>query len=296
MDEAHPLRRLTAALILAACAGCAAPAPVHYASRSDDRGFYEECMRGGEAFPSAMAEIHAGIVSHHLFAGGHISRFFAAIREVAGGDRPRTFIILGPDHRRQCTAMAAATRRPWKTPFGMCLPDLPLTDRLRARGAAGLDDGAFINEHSIGAVMPFIARYFPRSKVVPLVLNYRMSWEEARRLGLALAAEALPDAILILSSDFVHDRTSAEARSLDRRTRGVLENFHGEVTVDSITSAEMDCRKGLLALMSYIRARKSGDIEILMNTDSALMARRNVPATSYFFVLYGNKVVGAQAP
>ncbi len=289
MAQAHPLRGLTAALLIAAGAGCAAPEPVHYSSRSDERNFYEGFVRDRKAFPSTMADIHAGIVSHHLYAGGHISAFFATIRKAPGGETPRTFIILGPDHRRQCTAMTAATGRPWKTPFGTCRPDRALAGRLCAMGAAAIDEEAFIGEHSIGAVIPFIVRYFPRSKVAPLLLNYRMSWEEARRLGVALAAEADHGAILILSSDFVHDKTSAEARRLDRRTRDILGKFQGDVSVETIARAEMDCRKGLLALMAYVKARKSGAMEILHNTDSARMAGLNVPTTSYFFVLYGNK-------
>ncbi|MBP7737357.1 MAG: AmmeMemoRadiSam system protein B [Spirochaetes bacterium] len=296
MAQAHPLRGLTAALLVAAAAGCAAPGPVHYSSRSDEREFYEGFARDGKTFPSAMDEIHGGIVSHHLFAGGHISAFFATIRKAPAGEAPRTFIILGPDHRRQCAAITAATRRPWKTPFGTCPPDLALADRLCAAGAAAIDEDAFIGEHSVGAVIPFIAHYFPRSKVAPLLLSYRMSWEEARRLGLALAAEAGAGAILILSSDFVHDRSSAEARRLDKRTREILVKFRDEVSAETVRYAEMDCRKGLMALMAYVKARKSGSMEILHNTDSARMAGRNVPTTSYFFVLYGNKKVNTQAP
>lgn len=296
MAQAYPFRGLTAALLIVAGAGCAAPEPVHYSSRSDDRDFYEESLREGQAFPSAMTDIHAGIVSHHLFAAKYISAFFATIRKAPGGETPRTFIILGPDHRRQCTAMTAATGRPWKTPFGTCRTDRALAGRLCAMGAAAIDEDAFIGEHSIGAVIPFIVRHFPRSTAAPFLLNYRMSWEEARRLGAALAAEANQGAILILSSDFVHDRTGIEARSLDRRTGEILGKFRGDVSVDMITRAEMDCRKGLLALMAYVKARRSGAMEILHNTDSARMAGRNVPTTSYFFVLYGNKKVNTQAP
>ncbi len=296
MDQAHPLRRLTAAILLWTCAGCTVPLPVHYSSRSDDAAFYQGYLRERQSFPSEMGEIHAGIVSHHLFAAEYISRFFGTIRKAPGGDAPRTFIILGPDHRRQCHAMTAATWRPWKTPFGECRPDLSLIGRLCRSAAAVIDEEAFIGEHSIGALLPFIAFYFPRSKVAPLLLNYRMPWDQALRLGQTLAAEAGPGAILILSSDFAHDKKSATARRLDRRTEAVLARFRGKVSVDTIINAEMDCRKGLLALMAYIKERKTEDMEILLNTDSAAMARRDVPGTSYFFVLYGNKGVNPQAP
>lgn len=76
---------------------------------------------------------------------------------------------------------------------------------------------------------------------------------------------------------------------LDGRTREILGKFRDGVSVETIRYAEMDCRKGLMALMAYVKARKSGAMEILHNTDSARMAGRNVPTTSYFFVLYGNK-------
>ncbi len=289
MAQAHPFSRLTAALLLCACAGCAAPPPAHYSSRSDDREFYEGHIRDREAFPSEMREIHAGIVSHHLFAAGYISRFFSTIRKAPGGDAVRTFIILGPDHRRQCRVMTAASRRPWKTPFGECRPDLSLIDRLCRSGAAAIDDDAFIGEHSIGALLPFIACYFPRSKIAPLLLNYRLPWEDARKLGHGLAAHAGPGVIVILSADFVHDKAGAAIRRLDRQTGAVLLQFRDGPSVDSVIKAETDCRKGLLALLAYAWARKTGDAEILLNTDSARLARKEVPATSYFFVLYGNK-------
>jgi AmmeMemoRadiSam system protein B len=284
VDEAHPLRGLIA--IALAAAACARPAP-HLSSYIDGRDMYERMVAGARPFSPSLRNARGGIVSHHLLAGREIAGFFRAAGALVRPGKG-TIVIIGPNHASRGTALVAASARPWKTPLGTCGPDTALIRALGRAGAVTVDEDAFYGEHAIGALVPFIAYYFPSKRVVPIVLNFRMTWEGASRLGTELARHCGAGDMVILSADFVHGRSAAEAKTSDARSRIVLEKCASGCGGDA-SVVEVDCRKGLVALCAYLRETGGGAADILLNTNGGELTGTKLPVTSYFFVLYGSR-------
>lgn len=261
---------------------------IHLSSFVDDLPRYERMIEQRMIFQSSLSRVKGGIVSHHLLAGRAIAGFFSTAREAARSPQGR-IIIIGPNHASRGNALTAASVREWKTPFGVCIPDREFIKRLVREGVVSIDEDAFLFEHSIGSLLPFVRHYFPLRRVVPILVNYRLSWDDAARLGAVLARTSDENDLVVLSADFVHNRTVREARAIDERSRGIIQSFYMGCTAEYVSRVEMDCRKGLLALCTFLRESGATDADILLNTNGGEMFGGRGPVTSYFFALYGTR-------
>ncbi|HNV46739.1 MAG TPA: AmmeMemoRadiSam system protein B [Spirochaetota bacterium] len=288
MGQKNPVGRLIPALALFALA-CAGPAghAVQYSVASDDAREFDAAIARPIAYRPPRGRIIGGIVSHHLLAGRHIAGFFSALRASipASGPAP-AFIIIGPNHRSRGGHLVSLSRRPWKTPYGVLAPHPSLATAIANATGAGIDEDAFYNEHAIGALAPFVQHYFPDASMVPVLINYRLAWEDARALGARIAAVARENVIVILSADFTHDKSDRHARENDMRFRELLRRFPAAGPED-IARIELDCRKGLYTMAAFLEARGRSTPHLLGSATSRDIAGPRVPMTSYSFVLFG---------
>ncbi len=236
----------------------------------------------------------AGTVSHHLLASGCIDEYFAKLasrREVS------TFVILSPRHFPVGSSRIAFTGLDWEVGPRRVRADRALADRLRrAVGAAGADGTAaaggaawdpwsFHGEHGVSALIPFVAKHFPRARVVPIVLEIEGRDSEAlARLGAALAAESIRDTgIFVLASvDFSHHGEAGITAERDARSRAALLGF-SELTASRIYS---DNPPGFNALCELVSRAGRGEAEILRHATAQDFADEREDITSYFFCFF----------
>jgi AmmeMemoRadiSam system protein B len=107
----------------------------------------------------------------------------------------------------------------WQMPWG----DVPVDEELAARLQTACqllreDASAHSREHAIEVQLPFLHRFRPDVRIVPVALG-RLSLEECRELGEnvadAIAGDADPP-LLVASSDMSHYVPDAVARKKDR--------------------------------------------------------------------------------
>lgn len=167
--------------------------------------------------------------------------------------------------------------------------DSYLIGRISGLDDACIDREAFFMEHSVGAIVPFIAYYFPGIEIVPKLINFRLSWERAAAMGKFLAKTTKENDFLLLSADFVHNKDLAETRERDRITGKFLSDYRERKNSYRITDIEVDTRKGLYVLLSYLKQKGSPRPDILLNTNTGEIAGQRDNITSYFFVLFGRE-------
>jgi MEMO1 family protein len=259
----------------------------NYSVKSDEPESYEEFISAPVSLYTSLRNVRAGIVSHHLFAGAYIAGLFNLLRDAVNESAPvMTFIVLAPDHFARTSAMVAVSARDWKTPFGVIHPDHEKIKFLVDHGVAKIDEDVFCLEHSVSAVVPFISRYFPSAEIVPLIMGHSMTYADAAVLGDALAGLCGENDFVLLSADFVHDKPSREAMRFDTAARAVMTD-PSRWTINSINDIKVDCRRGLAAMLIYLKHDRGITCDILANTNSAIIAGMDVEATSYFFTLFG---------
>ena len=102
-------------------------------------------------------------VPHHLLAVDLLAEGFTRL---AGQDY-RRIIILCPDHYNRAKAPAAVAARDFDTCLGPVATDTEAVARLRACPLIEISN-LFTQEHGIQALTPFLARFFPRARLVAM--------------------------------------------------------------------------------------------------------------------------------
>ena len=152
---------------------------------------------------------HAG----YVYSGAVAGEVFSAIRV------PGRAVLFCPNHTGVGENAAIMSHGAWRMPWG----DVPVDEELAARLETACpllreDASAHSREHAIEVQLPFLHRFRPEVRIVPVALG-RLSLEDCRDLGENVAAAIAGDAdppLLIASTDMSHYVPDAVARKKDR--------------------------------------------------------------------------------
>jgi AmmeMemoRadiSam system protein B len=262
----------------------------HYSSNSDQPEMFLTAIENYRKSPRTVCEmsggeVRAGIVTHHFLANRLMVDFFECLASKA---KPERIILIGPDHFNKGMRSVTVSPLPWKTPFGELVADEIAVSRIKNSLDLIDDPEAFSGEHSIGILVPFIRYYFPKSKIVPIIVQKQMSLSTLKKFK-QLIDQSLddPGTLVLLSMDFTHNQTSEEADRRDERTRKAIENLDYKNT----DSLDVDCHPGLFLLTAALKDRKNLEIKFLNHTNSSRITgnRDQKDVTSYFTILFTQK-------
>jgi AmmeMemoRadiSam system protein B len=153
----------------------------------------------------------AGIVNHHALAMDLQARFFKSLKE----SRPdiKSFIILSPDHFL-AGDLVSTHRFTYATPAGEVV-----SRELEVDGVyLAKDINTFSNEHGVGALVPFVAREFPKAQIVPIYIRPEATSYQLEKLGQDISKQIDDFTFVIVSSDMSHYLIDTEARENDKKT------------------------------------------------------------------------------
>jgi AmmeMemoRadiSam system protein B len=270
--------------------------PNHYSSFADDTALYAGAYRraeslvgvkggGGSAGSGGKGDrrerIVAGTISHHLYIRDLIAQYFVTIARYV---HPKRIILIGPNHRARGDSPIALSGLRWRTPFGFVEPDSDAIRKISGSGAARVEEEPFVNEHSIGALAPFIRRTFPGARIVPIIFKKVAGRENCVKLAGVISG--LMDSTLVLASlDFSHYRTSGEAEKEDAASLHVIRSL----STDRVDEAFVDSRPALLTLFSLCRDIGATRVEVVLHTNSGILSHKPlVPCTSYINTYIAN--------
>jgi AmmeMemoRadiSam system protein B len=123
------------------------------------------------ASASAVAQKLVAIAAPHVSPFGGVDAYRAAYSALSPSDADRTFVILGTSHYGAPDRLGL-TRKPFLTPFGETIPDLPLIDEILTKSgdAAAMEDYCHSIEHSIEFQVVFLQHlYGPNIRIVPIL-------------------------------------------------------------------------------------------------------------------------------
>ena len=157
-----------------------------------------------------------GVVAPHagyVYSGAVAGELFSSIQV------PGRAVIFCPNHTGIGEDAAIMSRGAWRMPWG----DVPVDEELAARLETACpllreDASAHSREHAIEVQLPFLHRFRPDVRIVPVALG-RLSLEECRELGENVADAIEGDSerpLLVASSDMSHYVPDAVARKKDR--------------------------------------------------------------------------------
>ena len=148
----------TAASALAASARTQ-PSPPVPSMYNDARPFLD-AIRNEKPAQKVASQLTGITVPHHLLAADLMARGFWA----ASASSPDRIILLSPDHFLKTHLPFATTQRPFNTPLGRLDPDGAAIAALLAQSDLFEESPLFAHEHGIGALLPFVAYFFPKAR------------------------------------------------------------------------------------------------------------------------------------
>jgi len=206
---------------------------------------YESAV--SDAQQTVRTKARTGIVAHHLLVADKIAQTFASL----GTGREKTVVILSPNHFSLGRAPIQITDGTWNTPFGDVEVDVEALEKLvQYDSDLSYEPETFVQEHGVSAIVPFVKAFFPRARIVPIMIHETATQEEVQALAGALQ-EVVPKAIVISSIDMSHNLPEH------------IRVFHDDVTLRTIESGacldtcslEIDANSVLATLLELNRLR-----------------------------------------
>jgi MEMO1 family protein len=223
-----------------------------------------------------VEKIYGGIISHHLLTAADMGKFFAELTDQNVG----TVVIIGPNHFTIGQSNLAISRQAYDTPWGVVPPDLPVIDTLVAANVVAQEEEPFVYEHSIGAIVPFVAHHLPNAKLVPIVVQSGTNPVELDSLVSALLRTLPDDAVVIASVDFSHHLNRLGADFHDQASLSAIQSFD----LERVLTLEIDSPGSMYTLLSYLAAKNATQMS-LRHTNSTLYTGNpaSEDVTSYLF-------------
>ncbi|MDR1579397.1 MAG: AmmeMemoRadiSam system protein B [Synergistaceae bacterium] len=263
----------------------------HPASAAGLRSPFEKAVERAVAsysFPKAARSetplrALGGITPHHDLALAMIVRFY---ERVSSPEVKRVW-LFSPDHFRRARRLVAVCDADWKLDTGTLASDKDACAALDSLSFAENDAPMFRREHGITIHIPFIARYFPNARVVPIVLDRNIPDMGLIILRKKIMEMAGPDDVIILSMDLSHYKTPEAMAEEDVRTLEVLRAMKPLET----WTLDVDARRAA-ALVLYLFKNMGASVgEVLERADSSAVLGRHIESgTSYATVIYSKDV------
>jgi poly-gamma-glutamate synthesis protein (capsule biosynthesis protein) len=225
----------------------------------------------------------AGIVSHHFLAKQLIADFYSKV----GSENIKTVFLVSPDHFNNyfdADTIAYASNLDWTTPFGQINADKNQINLLLESKKVKINNSAVGLDHGIYIEAPFIKKFFPNAKIIPLILKNSSNFENFEALGRQITENGPENSIMIVSSDFSHNLLPAQAKENDKKSIDALNNLNKD-TISTITS---DCEQCLATLSGFLGGNSS--FFLLENKDSFDISNESPDSvTSYMSGYFAKK-------
>ena len=156
-------------------------------------------------------EVVGAVVPHagYIYSGPEAA---AVYHELAKERKPKTMVIMGPNHTGHGSAMAVS-KETWWTPLGEVPVDLEGADMLLdSCPVLSHDEAAHRYEHSIEVQLPFLQYIYGEFQFIPISFGTQ-DLESCMEVASALAV--LKDALILASSDFTHYESQEAAARKD---------------------------------------------------------------------------------
>lgn len=254
-----------------------------------DGAVFLSAIRHCSAIPSPQ-NITGITVPHHLLAADLMAEAFARVR----GRDWRRIVILTPDHFSRSKNPFAVTLRDFDTALGPLGADRQAVRLLLANPLVS-ESSLFSHEHGVQALLPFIARYFPRALIVPIAIRSSSRQADWDSLARTLTPLLSPDTLLVQSTDFSHYLTAPQARRMDQETLRALSVGDPGQILDLTVPDHLDSR-GCQYLQILLQRQVFGARPtVIANRNSQeYTSEPIIKTTSYIVQLYSAEPLSAE--
>ncbi len=210
-------------------------------------------------FPAAPRGV---ILPHHAITTTAVARFYRGLQKVI---QPQTIFLIGPNHfdsgKHNIQTMDSCV---YNTVYGELKVDSGYVRQLVQNGIVFRDDRAFLREHAVFFHAPFIKRFFPRAKIVPIIIKWGTGTAELDALVHELSQIIPADALVLASVDFSHYNFKEVADFHDITSYTTISNFN----YSGLFSLEIDSPASIYVIEKLMAAFGCKRAVRLLHTNS----------------------------
>ncbi len=193
---------------------------------------------------SCVAQPLAIIIPHHNLIETKRREFIGYISQK--GKPPKTIVLISPNHFSANQGVIFFSDKNWKLSNGMLPFDTDIPEDVT--NLTVKENGVVANDHGIYNILPEIKRYYPDSKILPILIGSQTPLENINSLAKELQIYCNDDCLLVGSVDFSHYLPAGLAYIHDIYSHKILENNK----VDKILNLEIDNPKTLYLISKVI--------------------------------------------
>lgn len=252
----------------------------------EEKTFFDQVLRSDKE-ETVGVSVSGGVIPHHLLATDIISEFFLSIPRDRSIER---VVLIGPNHYERGNTVFTTSRYGWITPVGDVLPDISLINELEsATHSLEVNEPMMEQEHSMGAIMPFIAHYLPDAYVVPIVISRQADLSDVKDLAELFEDIDIKNTIFVSSVDFSHYLSSIEAAENDKKVLDILKR--GDLdTLLKLNEDYTDSPESLALLLLLMEQQGISTFEVRTHKNSADYTNKpEAETTSYYSLIFGRQ-------
>ena len=256
--------------------------PTHPLKFYDEESFNQAYEKVKKESKPLSYQVRGGIIPHHLYPSYVIADFFKNLSQ----QKPKTVILIGPNHYERGDFKALASLYGWQTPFGTVYPYEEIIYELLEKNLIKINEEVVSEDHSASGIIPFLKFYLPDAKVVPILLSVNLSQEDSQVLADNLMKHLNKDTVLIAAVDFSHKLNNLEAQKKDEITLKLMQNYDYQKLL-TLDNEYLDSPPSITVLLMTMKGLQVTGMDILHHTNSGQMQRNNsIETTSYFSIAY----------
>jgi AmmeMemoRadiSam system protein B len=249
--------------------------------------FYTNKIEYDQAFTDAAttsaSPAYAAITSHHFLAKNLIAGTMTHIDPAS----IEQVILISPDHFSALTDMSAIgvfTQQEWDTPYGIFQIAHPTAEMVDTLPGISEDRTPFLKEHGVYTIVPFLKKQFPAAKLLPIIVRQSDDYQRYANFGRQLAQNIHAEkTLVVVSSDFSHLKTPADAKLDDQKSIAALK----DARVESAANIQSDCKVCMAILFGYLEGKKT-NFQLIENTNSFDISTQSPESvTSYVSGFFG---------
>ncbi|MDR1626388.1 MAG: AmmeMemoRadiSam system protein B [Spirochaetia bacterium] len=247
-----------------------------------DRKQTREALVDGLFYPNDAAALSAALQSHEAECGVPRGKAFAIVSPhaayqksgslmaaafLAAADRKiRRAVLVGPVHRDFTDAIILPKSQVFTVPSGSFEVEEKSVESLLSCGTNFVrSDIPHLEEHCLEVQLPFLGRYFPGVKIVPVLLG-RDSTANIKSLGkgLYLAFEKeLSSTLFVVTTNLCESRKSEKAQEEADEIIALAEKKNGQALMEKKLSKRLTaCGVGCLAAL-FLGFPGAGEVRLL---------------------------------
>lgn len=202
------------------------------------------------------------ILPHHMVVGDELAKFYKGLAQTID---PPVVVVISPNHYQNGESpVQTCISCSYETIEGVATLDSQLIEKIISDKIATAQDDTFIKEHGLSNHAPYIKKFFPRAKFLPLALKWEATLEETQTLAKWLNDNLPTDALVVASVDFSHYITAEAADFHDITSFATIKNFDYE----NIYNLEVDSPPSLSTITHLMQLRGYEKVQRFQHTNN----------------------------